>query len=284
MRRARVIKYAAPLLVVLLCSGYLIWIGREMWAVRQQQILLEDLAPLQDSLQKAYESQIHDFRRLQSWAGQWQNKPSLTVDMDSLRRLAQGMDLRVLQMSDVQSSRSGIRLIGSLDLQGTYASCIRFLDTLETLFFPVIQVAGFQLQEGRGGIYRLAALQLSTPEQQASGEKVSKSYWFELESQWLAAEQRDSLQSKLPKTPFASRYQPVKPRQQKKEPTVVEAPPPKLKVLGLVAGRLATVQDDSGHRKMLRVGDSVEQWVVQSIGSSGLVLGQGKRRQNYTAR
>jgi len=62
------------------------------------------------------------------------------------------------------------------------------------------------------------------------------------------------------------------------------SPAPKLSIVGLVGGRLATVNMDKGERRLLRVGDAVGDWVVESISNSAMVLGNRGETKTYSVR
>jgi hypothetical protein len=73
----------------------------------------------------------------------------------------------------------------------------------------------------------------------------------------------------------------AKMRVEKTEAPKKLAPAPKLTVIGLVGGRMATVNTDKGERRLLRIGDVVGDWTVETITANSLVLSNHGQQQTY---
>jgi len=243
------------------------------------------LLKAQDSLiwkQKALDSLAHHASLLQGlYAKQMLAMDQLAPSIDSLRKMAELAGLQVSQLESNPSQNTGFVAIERIGINGTPLQVLQWLKQLSA-FHPALQILRISWNGNRAENLELGRWTKGTLPPKASTDRSA--YW-----RWRVAQKQITTTDTNWALPFA--YQaPVEkvvevPVQKSipSAPVQVQSPAPDLKIVGLVAGRLATVEGASG-RRMLRVGDAVGDWVVESISASSLVLRNGERTRNYSAR
>lgn len=222
---------------------------------------------------KAFQKQV---KHTQSYT---QNK--VAPSLDSLRKLAENLGLQVLNLNESEGAVSGYLKTESIDIEGDYNKIIRFIDTLDH-YSPALQILQFQWSVDR--INRLDRILLGRWSPQAPAPNTENMNWELFVHQSAKLGQSPKIDSITPifYTPIV--VAPSAPKATAIAPVANTPKAPSLSIVGIVAGRLATVQNSSGSRIMLRPGDQIEGWQVKSISGSKIELENGGVVKSYSTK
>lgn len=203
--------------------------------------------------------------------------------LDSLRRLAEAMGLTVQDLAQSKDVPSGYGNMGRMDLEGSFQSLVAFVDSLDS-WHPVLQVERLQWVPGRKGDRVVLVFGELNPASHSISDSV-RAHWQHraIFAKHLAGLAPDS--SAVP-NPFRGHVveRPVVVRMSSAAVAPPKQPAPSFQIVGLVAGRMATVQFAGGERKLLRTGDSMGDWIVESISASSLILRNGADTKTYNTK
>lgn len=286
MNQWKILKYVLPLLV--LCLGvYSLWLPlRESTVViREEDHALRALLANQSKLSARLDSFHTMSAELRSFHEWGQGRTLLrALGMDSLRKAAEEKGIEVRDMMPVNPPLARYANQYRFDLEAPYGKFLIWLDAMEALS-PTVQIQKIQWTPGRESDrlnVELGNVSLSFVQQSDSSvaQWLRRAYFVK---QWRKT-QADT--GSLQGNPFAGRVvqRPVAPHKESKISTPPRQPAPVLSIMGLVAGRMATVVLPSGERKLLRVGDAVGDWIVKEISASSVTLGNGSDTKTYNAK
>jgi len=289
--RWNVAKILAPTVILLLGVFVIIPILDHNGKLHRDKIELQSAISNQAQFALHVDSLHADLKALLSFKAGLDSLHHVVVPtIDSLRKSAEQAKLKVSDLADEGKVAQGFASTGRLELFGNYADMLAWLDHLDSLS-PDLQVIRFQWNPGKtASEARLSGFVLgggksNSNNVQASTEniRVRASQWKDRYASWTLRNSPHSDTSLV--NPFAGHVAKVEHKAKVVEKPVAVAAPkpmqpaPKLKVIGLIAGRMATVNTEKGERTLLRIGDAVGEWTVESITANSLVLtNQGQRK------
>jgi len=225
-----------------------------------------------DSLQKS----LHILRTLKS---QVSRPTSAAPSIDTLRRSAESNGLEVVDMQEQVQAPAGFAQANQMDLQGPCDKLALWISSL-ALYAPSVQIAELHwTTTGLSDHCRINGLVLA--------QKADPTRWLERARDKTSDPKAPTTIPNIFQGPIAHVVNISKPVHSSQEsPKPVALPPaPDLRVVGLVAERLATVTTSNGKRQFLRIGDHIGDWWVVSITAEELVLSyRDIERKVYRAR
>ncbi|HSQ43286.1 MAG TPA: hypothetical protein VLM37_13480 [Fibrobacteraceae bacterium] len=285
--RWRLAKWGTSLLLLAILAEIL-WIPQlHTWQSlrlsRQELLSAQAQRPLllaqNDSLQKNLTQLAFLRSRLDTLCGKGHDWP-----LDSLRKSAELAKLHVTSLEPEARVLPGFTSVDRLGLEGNYADMLSWLQSLD-VFHPQLQILRLQWSLREKELARVSNLEIG----HASAEGITKSVSAgpSLTKVWLTRAKRldfkpTPISETAPGNPFVGIPLPhtVSSHVSTTKLQALEPPPP-FRILGLVAGRLATVELEKGSRRMLRPGDALGDWTVESVSANALVLTSHGERKSF---
>ena len=285
------VKALVPFIMFLFCL-FLFWIPQLQRSrqLQQEQLALQTAIQNQASFRHDVDSLRTDLASLmQLHAGLSSYSKATVPILDSLRRSAEGSGLTVTDLAEF-AGNAGFSSIYRFELEGTYPLLLAWVDSLAALH-PNLQLVRMHWSANtQVGMHRLSGLELGRWDFHVRDTSHSSvATWITRARSRFSNASFTSKTLLVPQDPFQG-PQPPRVMQKvvvatiKQEPPKPLVPAPKLSIIGLVGGRLATVNTEKGERLLLRVGDSLGEWTVESISNVGFVLRNQNEIQTYKVR
>jgi hypothetical protein len=271
--------------VVVLSCGWIFFGGPQLASIRsiEAELLALNAAEASRPQLEARIDSLHGaIQILVVFQKELKDRPVQNIGLDSLRKSAEKSGLTINDMTENIPTSKGYSSKDQMDLAGDFDSLLAWIASLDSLN-PGLQILQMHWsnQQDAKGVFRVSSLQIGhlAPTPKVDSGTVNATEWIARAKSWMRKNSSPPLRTIRGNPLLGHQPEPVA-RPTVAPPPKPVSPTPKLRLVGLVAGRLATV-DYEGSRRMLRIGDPVGDWVVASITAMSLTLENSGRSQSY---
>lgn len=285
MNHWRITKWALPL--VLVTTAFFL-LGKPMLeqatghreAAQELQRQIDNREAYMQHLDSLRNS-VHTLARFQENAKAL--KTPKVPGLDSLRRLAESMNLSVLDMLQEKNIPTCYQQFYRLDLESNFLNLTAWLDSI-AFFEPLLQVERLQWSPGRKT--DRISLYFGEIDHAANCFKDSNAQTWLTRAHFSKSGSLAPTDTEVPlKNPFLGNIvERVVVRSAAPAAPTPKQPAPAFQIVGLVGGRMATIQLTGGERKLLRPGDALGDWRVETITANFIVLRNGSESKTYNTK
>lgn len=210
-------------------------------------------------------------------------KTTKVPGLDSLRRLAEDMNLTVLDMLQEKNIPMCYQQFYRMDLESSFLDLTAWLDSI-AFFEPLLQVERLQWSPGRKSDRISLYFGEIAPNASCFPDSIAQTWInrakFSKPGSLASADSASPL-----KNPFHGNIvERVVVRSATPVAAAPKQPAPAFQIVGLVGGRMATIQLAGGERKLLRPGDALGDWRVETITANFVLLRNGSESKTYNTK